>query len=760
MSQFGFQKPAGLMVFVALVFVVALLILSGFRRSAPAVGAMPGTVAPKERSEQRREPKQLTGEAAQKYLQQPGEGQSLMHAITVARFGLKSQERGPFGETGGGYLGMSHEQNLNAWFADDGVTVRPTVSEQERERSWHMELRLKAYGYGNDLIPAPPIVSQHVKDNRIEYERRDCRLSIANCRPAKAAVTSLQSPGNQLFQSAIGNPRSAIIEWYQNRAEGIEQGFTIYEQPDHNGALQSEALRLVIDLSGELQAHAKNGGQTIELADSRSKPTLSYSQLTAVDAKGNQLPAHMETRANGGEITLIVDDRNASYPISIDPIIATVEKILDLPLTQTGAQFGDAVAISGNWAIVGFWLYDESPTKVDSGRVSIFERVGSTWNETAGLAGGGSAHGECGYSVAISSTRAAYGCPGANVNTGRAFQFGLDPNILDFTELFPASKTAGEFFGASVTTDGNKIVVGSPLASFDSTHSHSGAISLFQDNIFVQRLEATATNELMGTSLSLQGDTLLVGATGALSNTGEAFVISTFGGELNFDRALIASDGAPGDVFGTAVAISNNTAIIAASGDDDRGTDAGAAYVFVRNVASGQWNQQQKLTANDGKANDIFSYFSVAIEGNTIVVGARRNDGVSSNPNDNRGAAYVFTRSGTVWTQQTKLGATPFLGAPGDEFGTSVGISGNTVISSAPHSAANDGTPNVGVSYIFRLDCVPPIYSLILNRLDGYPVSTLAICPGSSAQLEVYSQASTAQKWGQHPGRNCRRSTN
>src|SRR6185295_10329533 len=101
----------------------------------------------------------LQGEAARKYLQEPGEGQSLMQAITAARFGLKRQERGPFGETGSGYLGMSHDQNLNAWFAEDGVTVRPTVSEDKREGAWHMDLRLKAYGYGNDLVAAPPIVS-------------------------------------------------------------------------------------------------------------------------------------------------------------------------------------------------------------------------------------------------------------------------------------------------------------------------------------------------------------------------------------------------------------------------------------------------------------------------------------------------------------------------------------------------------------------------------------------------------------------------
>ena len=143
-------------------------------------------------------PRQITGAAARQYLQEPGEGQSLMQAITAARFGLKSQERGPFGETGRGYLGMSHEQNLNAWFAEDGVTVRPTVSENERERAWHLDLRLKAYGYGSELVSAPPIVSQHVKDNRIEYER----AGISNFK--------FQISNSRIFAFPIGNRQSAI----------------------------------------------------------------------------------------------------------------------------------------------------------------------------------------------------------------------------------------------------------------------------------------------------------------------------------------------------------------------------------------------------------------------------------------------------------------------------------------------------------------------------------------------------------------------
>ena len=115
----------------------------------------------------------------------------------------------------------------------------------------------------------------------------------------------------------------------------------------------------------------------------------------------------------------------------------------------------------------------------------------------------------------------------------------------------------------------------------------------------------------------------------------------------------------------------------------------------------------------------------------------------SSNPNDNSGAAYIFTRNGTVWTLQRKLSAGGFFRAPGDEFGTGVGISGDTVIVSAPRETALNGTANAGVTYAYRLDCVPPIHTHIENNLDGFPVSTLTICPGSTAQLAAISQATT-----------------
>jgi hypothetical protein len=677
---------------------------------------------------------QLAGAQAQQYLRKPGSGKSLMEAITARRFRLQRQSEAA------DYLALSHVQNLNALFGADGATLRPTVSKNAGANSWHMDMHLKKYGYGENLIPVPNVVSRQVKENRIEYQREpECQLSVANCRfeEGRSAFNpnfihtdlALSSAQNDLFQSEIGKRKSAITEWYENRPEGIEQGFTINVRPDRKGALQSENLRLVVQLEGELSIHTKDG-QTVQIADRFEKPVLSYGKLTAIDANRKKLDSHLETKGN--EVTLVIDDRDASYPIVVDPIVASVEQILEFN-PEASSQFGAAVAISGDRAIVGVWLDDSGASSVDSGEIFVFKRAGSTWTLQFGI-GLTIAQAHCGYSVAISSTTAAWGCIGVNNNAGAAYSYDLI-NGGAAKELVPVGRKVGDLYGASVATSGNIIVVGSPLTSNGSgaAGQHVGAIYVFQNNVQLTSASGPLTNDQLGTSVALDGDNLLVGAPGGTSGTGKAFILSISRG-LQATGFLRASDGDPGDQFGTGVAISDRTAIVAAPGDDDRGPEAGAAYIFISDAAS-NWSQQQKLTASDGKAGDLFGSFAVAIEFNTVVVGARRNDGVSSNPNDNRGAAYVFTRSATVWTQQTKLGGTAFLGAPGDEFGTSVAISGNTVISGAPHSATQNGTANAGVSYVFRLDCIPPYGTYVENNMTGFPVTTLTICPGTTAEF-------------------------
>lgn len=118
---------------------------------------------------------------------------------------------------------------------------------------------------------------------------------------------------------------------------------------------------------------------------------------------------------------------------------------------------------------------------------------------------------------------------------------------------------------------------------------------------------------------------------------------------IQVDKA-IANDGQGGDQFGVSVAIDGDTVVVGANSAAVGGNNLqGAAYVFIRSGSG--WTQQAKLTADDGQAQDRFGV-SVAISGDTILVGAVNDAG-----NGNRRATYVFTRSGSSWVQQAKTGS-------------------------------------------------------------------------------------------------------
>ncbi|MCX5632928.1 MAG: FG-GAP repeat protein [Phycisphaerae bacterium] len=160
---------------------------------------------------------------------------------------------------------------------------------------------------------------------------------------------------------------------------------------------------------------------------------------------------------------------------------------------------------------------------------------------------------------------------------------------------------------------------------------------------------------------------------------------------------LVASDGASDDHFGASVSISGDRAIVSAYGDDDNGSDSGAAYIFEPNdVDPNNWDQIAKLTASDGASDDHFGT-SVSISGDYAIVGAYQHY------NGGAGKAYIFKWNGTSWVQQDKLTASD--GAAGDQFGVRVSISGDLAIVGANYD--DDNGSDSGSAYIFKKSVTP-----------------------------------------------------
>jgi hypothetical protein len=182
------------------------------------------------------------------------------------------------------------------------------------------------------------------------------------------------------------------------------------------------------------------------------------------------------------------------------------------------------------------------------------------------------------------------------------------------------------------------------------------------------------------------------------ADQGAAYVFTRSGSSWSQQAKLVAGDGAAEDWFGYSVALDGNTAVVGALGADiDGNVDQGAAYVFTHSGST--WSEQAKLTTADGAAADFFGW-SVALEGDTALVGAPDADVEGS---AHQGAVYVFVHSGTDWSEQDKLTAGD--GTTYDAFGVSAALDGDTAlvgplasnVTRAPHTFFPTVAP-VGVS--------------------------------------------------------------
>ena len=259
--------------------------------------------------------------------------------------------------------------------------------------------------------------------------------------------------------------------------------------------------------------------------------------------------------------------------------------------------------------------------------------------------------------------------------------------------------------------DNNAATAGGEMNSLSGALQESG--DLAGVNAGETRLGAIQQTQLVasdaqrqaefGWSVAISGNTAVIGArnndpdlgSGPLANAGAAYVFVRSGSTWIQQAKLVARNAKEGDTFGVSVAIDGNTVVVGATGVDvDEEDDAGAAYIFVREGAA--WRQKARLVARNPAAEDNFGS-SVAIDGITIVVGADSHDlgGVLIDS----GAAYVFIQRSGAWDQKAKLVSSDI--GVGDYFGTSVAISGKRIAVGATQ-ANFGGTRGNGSAYVFR----------------------------------------------------------
>ncbi len=397
-----------------------------------------------------------------------------------------------------------------------------------------------------------------------------------------------------------------VDEWFVNDTRGLEHGFTLRERP----AGGAGPMVLWLGVRGGLHPRIQKAGTGVIFVYAREASVVTYTGLTAFDADHRVVAARFE--AAGADLRLVVEDEGARYPLTIDPVAQQAYLKASNPGAGDGfggnSGAGAGIAVSGDTVVVGAYKEDSNANGVngdqtnndalESGAAYVFTRSGGVWSQQAYLKAS---------------------------NTG-----------------------AGDFFGFSVAVSGDTVVVG---AIFEGSRSGAAYVFTRSGTTWSQQayLKASGAGGQFGRSVAVSGDTAVVGSTDANA----AYVFTRSG--TTWSQEAFLNNNVAG--FGDAVAVSGDTVVVGAVGD---GGNAGAAYVFARSGTT--WSQQAYLKASNADMHDFFGR-SVAVSDDTVVVGATNEDsnatGVNGDEADNSaissGAAYVFTRSGTTWSQQAYL---------------------------------------------------------------------------------------------------------
>ena len=537
-----------------------------------------------------------------------------------------------------------------------------------------------------------------------------------------------------ISDSAYNGPNAASF-----RVTGLTNGTKYYFWiRATNSSGTSEASEAVDATSGNAAPTFDDGANTnLSVTENSGENATVGGPVTATDPEGDPLSYSLSgsdsfSIDDNGQITVAADanldyEAESSYGIivsvhdgkDVDGGVdtntdATIEVTIALgDVAEVPARPSGLTANSGDAQVTLRWG-NPSDNSITGHQYLSEQQVAKL------TAGDAAANDYFGYSVAVDGDTAVVGAYGDDSSKGAAYVLVRQSGTWSQVAKLTASDgEGGDQFGRSVAVDGNTVVVGAYWD--DDQGDGSGSVYVFTkpntiggwadwdpvNDTETAKLTAShgAANDKFGTSVAVDGDTVVVGAywdDDQGGDSGSVYVFTKATDSVWADATetvkLTASHGAANDSFGISVALDGDTMAVGAVQDDN----SGAAYVFTRQA--GVWSQVAKLTAFAKAANDYFGR-SVAVEengdgdgdGDTVVVGASQDDDKGSNS----GSAYVFTEPASgVWddaTETAKLTASD--GAADDKFGTSVSMNGATVVVGATQDADMGSKP--GAAYVF-----------------------------------------------------------
>jgi hypothetical protein len=567
-------------------------------------------------------------------------------------------------------LGRLQSENpahrLSAIYERDGVRLR--------SGSLECKMGLSRYGHGDQLHAVEPTDPQPLL-NRVEYRR------------------------------------GTLTEWYVNGPAGLEQGFTVSRRPPAYGG---NLLSLELSLTGSGFIAGANP-KSFDIVDARGNSRLSYGGLTAIDADGKELPAHLVLRQDA--VLLQVDDAQAHYPVTIDPVITQAELIPSDG--QQFSSFGVSVAVSGNTVVVGSPGYADQMGNIAPGYAYVYIKPTTGWANMLQIAElsasdtGDDPGNFFGFGVAIdgAADTIVVGCEGLSQAYVYEKPAGGWTNMTE-TAILSAGSTLATFgfgFDVGIDSSADTIVVGSVYAQFNGgfpegaayvfLKPESGWKSVSTANAMLSSSDI-GSNDRLGSSIAVSEDTIVLGADGhpAPDAFGSVYVYvkpATGWTSMTQTAELKASMPLENAELGSSVAMLGNTIVSGAPGGSNS-QPAGNVFVFVE-PARGWSNMTETARLTDGNTVEDSLGWSVAMTGNAILAGAPT-DTVGGNVE--QGSAYVFLEPKGGWksTSKSSLRLTSEYGQDLDVMGVSVAATGSTAFVGAPGVPAGG---DVGSAYVF-----------------------------------------------------------
>lgn len=395
-------------------------------------------------------------------------------------------------------------------------------------------------------------------------------------------------------------------------------------------------------------------------------------------------------------------DLNASPNSTLSKLTGSV--------SEENTFFGIDVAIDGDTAVIG--AYNERVGPYRSGAVYVYVWNGSSWGLQQKLFPHVSSSTEdFGYSVAISGDTIIVGAPDYSENAsiglcGRVYIF--QRNGTTWTEqqrVVASDRQSLDWYGRDVSISGDTAIVGSRSHPVNFTTPGAAYFLQRTGSVWTEVQKVTHggnTNDLFGYSVAVDGDTAAVGFPRYAGNTGGVCVYDRNGGAWVLTECRLPDEPNQG-CFGESVSVSGSSLLVGAPCSQP-GSIGGAGYVFVKE-GNGGWQQQAKLTAPDAASGDGLGVGG-EIDGDRVILGAWVNNG-------SRGAGYSFVRCLNDWGYEEKFVASD--GAPGDNFGRRVALSGSKVVFGSPFAEIG-GIDDQGAAYTVVIGSDLCDISIIVNR--------------------------------------------